>query len=455
MNLKNISIESTSLVFSAHSGLFLFNTLWNELRFEKRIKKLLPKKKRCRGVGQICKIKALLYSFAVGNDCLSDLDSLRQDIFVRELTGGGVASRTMGDFLVSFGNRHIERLQDFLVEMSFELRKRFFKDNRFILSMDSTPHEHFSKKMEGMDWNYKNLWCLDSQNAYDQYGLSYLFDLRPGNTFSGKQAELWVHRIFSKAPKNLELWFRADSAYGNRQVFSALKAKGVKFAIVLKENIGRYVRQKNKHSLVWRKTNLEFFNSKNCEVATGVYPLKSQGTLRVVFIRTKIKDAQLNLLEDTEEQGYRYYSLITNVDSHEMNDEEIIEFYKGRANCENYIREQKYGYDFLNFPCKKLRANKVFGLVGTMAHNLTRILSVCMDQKIKRVRDKKTRKIKTVTQLGYFAKKVRKNVINIPCQVIRSARKMKLRLSRHNLEVLEKILLNLNLSRVDFIQTKT
>jgi hypothetical protein len=31
-----------------------------------------------------------------------------------------------------------------------------------------------------------------------------------------------------------------------------------------------------------------------------------------------------------------------------MNDEEIFEFYRGRANCENYIKEQKYGYDFLN-----------------------------------------------------------------------------------------------------------
>ena len=60
-------------------------------------------------------------------------------------------------------------------------------------------------------------------------------------------------------------------------MFAALKAAGVKYTIVLKENIGRYVRKKNKDHLIWKKTSIEFFSSDNCEMAMGIYPLKKLG----------------------------------------------------------------------------------------------------------------------------------------------------------------------------------
>jgi hypothetical protein len=125
----------------------------------KKIKKLLPKKKKNRGAEQVNKVKALFFSFALGNDCLSDLDDLRKDSLFGEIIKGGVASRTIGDFLRSFGRRDEELLQKFLLEFAFELRMILFpQDKKFILSMDSTPHEHYSKKMEGLGFNYKNLW---------------------------------------------------------------------------------------------------------------------------------------------------------------------------------------------------------------------------------------------------------------------------------------------------------
>jgi hypothetical protein len=63
--------------------------------------------------------------------------------------------------------------------------------------MDSTPHEHYSNLMEGMAWNYKNMWCLDSRNGYDQFGFCFLFDLRSGNTHSGKDVDFWFLKYLS------------------------------------------------------------------------------------------------------------------------------------------------------------------------------------------------------------------------------------------------------------------
>lgn len=439
MKHKNISIESLNQSLSCHGGLFLLETLYDRLELDKKVRKLLPKKKRKRGVTQVNKFKSLLFAMVLGADSLSDMNYFNKDGFFEALCST-VASRTMGDFLRSFGNRHIERLQEKLTELAIELRLMLFDNNKFILSMDSTPHEHYARQMQGLAFNYKNMWCLDSQNAYDQYGLSYLFDLRPGNTHSGNEAERWVHHVFSCVPSTMDRYFRADSAYSKHAVLKALEVVQVKFAIVLRENIGRYVRSKN--SLIWEKTEMSFFGSDECEVAQGDYPVKSLGSFRVVFVRKRLEEHQLELLGEKSD-GYKYYSIITNIGSSEMSIEEVFDFYRGRADCENYIKEQKYGFDFLNFPCKSLTANRVFGLIGTFAHNLMRALAMNMEQKVKRVRDKKTKKVKTVTQLGYFAKTVRNTILKIPCRLIRSARTIKLKMNHQNKEVLEQIMTNI------------
>lgn len=447
--IKNISLETTNKVLSSRSGIILFEDLWNQLNLDKKLRRLIPKKSNERGITQLSKVKGILFSFATGNDCLDDLEGLREDAIIAKLLGGELPARTAGDFLAKFHQRQIEKIQDVLLKTAITLRLALFLDKKFILSMDSTPHEHHSKRMEGMAWNYKNMWCLDSQNAYDQFGFSYLFDLRPGNTHSGKDAELWIHEIFKRCPEHLDKWFRADSAYGKLEVYKALEAKGVKFAIVLRDNISKYVRKMNKNLLTWEKTEMEFFKSKNCEIAMGHYPVKDHKELRVVLIRAPKSVEDINtdrdLLEEynPEEHDYRHYSIITNVDISEMNNEEIFNFYRERATAETYIKEQKYGFDFLNFPCHKLRSNKVFGIIGTLAHNLTRIVSFSMKQKWKKIKCGKSQKIKKVKQLGYFSKRVRNECINIAGHVVRSARKIKLKLNVKTKEVLDKIMKNL------------
>jgi hypothetical protein len=186
----------------------------------------------------------------------------------------------------------------------------------------------------------------------------------------------------------------------------------------------------------WSKTKTIFFESNECETACGLYPIKDlaggRTYLRVVFIRAKIKGVQLNFLDNPSEDGYQYYSIITNMDRSEKSDDAIIDFYRGRANVENFIREQKNGYDFHHFPCKKLSANRAYGLIGTIAYNLMRNLSFYL------------------VKGGCFAKKVRNKLIKLPCQVVRHARRLTVRLAPATLEVMENILQNMkhNNSRV-------
>lgn len=39
--------------------------------------------------------------------------------------------------------------------------------------------------MEGLGYNYKDEWCLDSQVIFDELGFCWDLELRPGSTKSG------------------------------------------------------------------------------------------------------------------------------------------------------------------------------------------------------------------------------------------------------------------------------
>ncbi len=425
--MKPILIETIRKELNAFCGTFFFTNLANLLKLRSgHDMSFLSCKTKKRRESEAKKFKTLLFSFIHGAQCLDDLDDLREDSLFREITGG-CASTTVGDWMRSFSSRQIELLSEAHTELAFKLRAMLPKDDRdLIITMDSTPHEQTGKKMEGVAWNYKDMWCLDSQNAYDQYGLSYGFHLRPGNTYSGNGAVSMIEQIFSRAPISMRRFFRADSAYGNMGIYNALINKNVSFVIALKENVYRPLLTKNKEVMKWKKSKMTFFNSTNCEVATVQYPLQGLAMgkkyLRVVFLRAPIESSEQT---DLWEGKYRYYALVTNMFEHEKSADGVIAFYRQRANAENFIKEQKYGFDLKHFPCKKLDANRVYGLVGSMAYNIVRFTSFF------------------ITKNGCFSKRVRRKLLYIPGQVVKHARRVHIKVQEKHKEVMDKIYNNI------------
>lgn len=143
---NNISVEPVNKVMSSHSGLIFFEKLWKELKLDKKLRRLLPKKQKQRGISQIMKFKAILLSFALGNDCIDDLEDLRNDEFFKSLIGGQLPARTAGDFLAKFHKRQAEMIREVLLEVALAIRLALFDDKKFILSMDATPHKQSGKK---------------------------------------------------------------------------------------------------------------------------------------------------------------------------------------------------------------------------------------------------------------------------------------------------------------------
>lgn len=424
MNYKSIAIESINKDFSALGGLKIYDFMYNSLKISDEVEKLLPIKKKNNGITQKNKFKTITSSFLCGADCLDDLEWLRIDNLFKQLNGGAMAAITAGDFLRSFDKRSIELLQNAHINLALKIRTAIKPNYKnFELSIDSTPHIQTGLKMEGLEWDYKNNWGLNSQNAYDQFGFSYGFDLRPGATYSGNGAGNMIRNIFNQVGNQMKKYLRADSAYCNLEVMNSVINQNGKFALAMRENVYKPILRSNKNTMKWKKTKLNFFESDQCEISNAVYAKKGLagglGALRVVFIRAPKQDLNSNNYDDVID-GYRYFAIATNIFQHEWKDIKVINFYRKRANCENFIKEQKYGMDFKHFPCKKLNANKVYGLIGSIAYNMMRLSSFLIDEK-----------------RGCLSKKIRKLLLEIPCQLVSHARRLTVKMNFKRKEVFD------------------
>jgi len=423
LSLKSIVIEKTRKELSALSGLIFFNDLLNRLGFMGELAKILPRMQRFRGLAAKNKFKAAILAFIAGADCLDDLDDLREDQIFEQLCDGGIASTTMGKFLRMFRLKEIEQIQNFLPKLCLRLRQKFcIQDERIIITMDATGHKQYGVKMEGVEFDgHKKQLGLSSQNAFDQYGFCYGWDLRRGATHSSVGASNMIQNIFSAIPKNAPRYFRADSAYGNVETYNTLLVHDVKFTICLSEVVWGPLLEQQEFKMPWFKTKLQFFVNKEdielgqkrqCQVANCFYlnkGLRGRSFLRVVFIRAKKR-----VVTKEDKRHYDYYAIITNISESEMKNEKIITFYRQRANCENHIKDLKYGMDFLHFPCQKLNANRAWGLMGIFAYNLMRFAAFIV-----------------APETGCFLKRVRRRMVYLASEVRQGQRNIVIRFSNH------------------------
>ena len=155
--------------------------------------KCLPDRSSPRSQGSYLLALNMICGFIHGFDCLDDYDDFKGEEAIKALFGEGTpAARTLGDFLRDFGPENLSQLNEFLGKMSWSMLAsleknlpKSYKPKFVCLDVDSTDHPQSGNKIEGVAWNYKHHWCLDSQLAFDQMGFCHGFQLREGNTKSG------------------------------------------------------------------------------------------------------------------------------------------------------------------------------------------------------------------------------------------------------------------------------
>jgi Transposase DDE domain group 1 len=300
------------------------------------------------------------------------------------------------------------------------LKKRFKPSLAPHLSIDSTAHEQSGVKMEGLAYNYKDQWCLDSQVIFDELGMAWDMELRSGNTKSGVSAGEQIRRAFKAYKFTDEKYLSGDAAYCNQEVMTTNISLGAFFTLTAnqattgwEDHIGTIEKW-----APWVYTEEEIKDA----VKHG-YPLPEIELGRFYWQPSWNDSLRLPVVVKRQKYGveeqmqlgqgvYKYYGVVTNLPLIKWSLQAVIEHHNKRGNAENFIREEKYGYDLKHFPCLELKANHAFGLLALAAHNILRWVAI---------HDNPSR--------PRFAKGLRRTFIDIPAIVVSHARLLVLRVS--------------------------
>ena len=346
--------------------------------------------------------------FLRGYDSIEDLADFEWDPGIMRKFGEIPKPRAIGDYLRDFSLENNAGLNEFLRHQANQSRAKLSPESSLVIDIDSTSHVQRGSTIEGLSYNYKNEWCLDSLVAFDQFGFCHGMKLRPGNTFSSQGSADFIREIFPSLPidevnrrkEKKKRFFRADSAFCDQDTIHACLERGVLFTISAHGRTGWKDRVKAgvvQDWVPWEYAKEEVARAKKTgtslprvELGSFVYQPGWSENLRFYHVvkrtwvtrKTKLPKKKQNKEESLDEDEtfvegeWLYYGVLTNWNLNEQSLQEIMIHHHRRGHAENFIKEGKYSYDLKHFPCKPLKANQAYGLLGLVAHNFMRTLAL-------------------------------------------------------------------------------
>ena len=240
--------------------------------------------------------------------------------------------------------------------------------------------------------------------------------LRPGNSHSANNVLSFLGDSLAKLGDKRVALLRADSGFSERAFLDDLDRRGMHYLIALRLN------QPLQRALVdetgWWKLD------EGIELVRFDYQAPSwDKPRRVVGIRQKIderanaKGKQLSLFaDDAIFSQYRYSVIVTDMD---LPATELWRLYRGRADCENRIKELKYDFGGENLNLKDFWATEAALLTVMMAYNLMSLFrqgvmrSDTVSNKDHVQHTLKTLRYKLFAKAAYITNDGRKKMINL------------------------------------------
>ena len=230
-----------------------------------------------------------------------------------------------------------------------------------LFDLDSTLlNTYGSQEGEGFNYHYQAngyhpLLCFDGLT-----GDLLKIELRDGTQYCSKDADLFMIPLMQEYRENypsLPLYLRGDSGFASPGLYEACEEHSCKYAIRLKSNTVLIRSAEFADEALYRATR---FDQIGYAVEYGEFMYQAQGWThprRVVFKVEKPKNQIVHL----------YTFIVTTL---EAEPHQIIQFYCGRGNMENFIKEGKTGFDFssVSSSTKVVNANRL--RVHALAYNL-------------------------------------------------------------------------------------
>ena len=241
--------------------------------------------------------------------------------------------------------------------------------------------------------------------------------LRPGNSHTANNAKAFLQASLERlGPKRVEL-LRADSGFSDDGFLTDLEQRKLHYIVAAR------LQQPLQRALVAQKGWWTL--DEGIELVSFDYQSPSwEQPRRVVGIRQHIKHRKtakgktLSLFADDPAQGvYRYGALVTDL---ALPAQQIWRTYRGRADCENRIKELKYDFAADSFCLNNFFATEACLNVVMMAYNLMSLFrQAALKASVIQSRGKdvqhtlKTLRFKLFAKAGYMTTEGRKSIIKL------------------------------------------
>ncbi len=307
-------------------------------------------------------LRQSVYSRLAGYEDLNDAARLSQDPTFRLIGSRKIWERgaALTSRLQSFETELLTQPDNLagLAALNRELIARaeaIDPPRRVVLDMDSTEIRVYGQQEQSAYNGHFESMCYHPLLLFNREGDCLAAKLRPGNVHSAEGwEELLLPEIARQQQQGKAVVFRADAAFAKPELYEALEARDVKYAIRLPANdnlqrnitelLTRSVGRPSSKPVVWFKSFL--------------YQAASWTTARRVVAKVEFHCGEL---------FPRVGFIVTNLTTASR---AVVRFYNKRGTAEQWIKEGKQAVKMTRLSCHRFRANEVRLWLSVIAYNL-------------------------------------------------------------------------------------
>jgi hypothetical protein len=397
----------------------------------------------------------IAYNILAGGTCLEDIERLRTD--EAYLDGLGAPRipdpTTAGDFCRRFAEADVEALMNTINEVRLgvwrEQPPAFF--GQAVIDADGTLATTFGECKEGMDISYKGQWgyhplVVSLANTGEPLYLVNRSGNRPSS--EGAAARLDQSIALCRRAGFKTILLRGDTDFTQTGDLDRWDGDGVEFVfgidamanLVKKANelppsaweplvrppkyavrTAERSRPQNVKERIVKEREFENIRLESEEVAEFAYrPTKCRRAHRVVALKKNlaVEKGQTRLFDDC-----RYFFYITN--DRAAAADRIVHGANGRCNQENLIEQLKNGARAMEMPVGDLVSNGAYMVMASLAWTLKAWLALGLPED-GRWQEKRRAEKQTVLRMEF--KKFLNRFMRVPCQIVRTGRRIVYRL---------------------------
>lgn len=397
----------------------------------------------------------IAYNIFCNGDCLEDIERLRNDeVYLDALGARRIPDpTTAGDFCRRYTKEDVETLMDIINAVRLGVWQKqpdeFFEEA--VIDVDGMIVETTGECKEGMNISYKGIWgyhplVVSLANTAEPL---YLVN-RSGNCTSSEGAAKYIDRTMDLCDtvgfRNILI--RGDTDFSQTMHLDRWDGRGARFIfginampnlIEIADNLPeglwrpllRPVKYEVKTQPRRRPANVkeqivverQYENTRlqSEDVAEFAYrPTKCNKRYRIVVLR---KNLSVERGEKVLFDDIRYFFYITN--DYESSPAEIVRGANGRCNQENLNEQLKNGVKAMRMPVDSLVSNWAYMVMASLAWTLKAWFALLLPEK-GRWKEKYKSEKQTVLRMEF--KNFRHAFIQLPCQIIRTGRRIVYRL---------------------------